>query len=90
MAVTKSMNVIKMTADNDTHTGSAKIRGIRTIAGGAGGLTAIKSTNTSGFVLYQTTQSASAETFEEVRINVGSGETIHLDTVDATVWLYLE
>jgi len=89
MATNFAESVIQMTADNDTVAGPKDIKAIKVIAGGAGGLTQLKQSDTSGTVMYETTQAADAETFEQVNMKIGNGETLHLDTVDATVWLYL-
>lgn len=91
MATARTENVVILKADNDTYAGPLDVQGIKCIAGATGGVTTIKHTNTSGEILWSSgTQAANAVTFDEVCLKVGKGVTVHMDTVDATVYLYLK
>lgn len=91
MASVRKENVVIMATDNDTVDGPLEIMGIKGKAGGTGGSAQLKQTDTSGQILWQTaTLAANAADYNQVYLRIGRGETLHLDTSDVTVFLYLK
>ena len=90
MAVTKTLNVIRITADNDTVTGPLNICSINYVAGTSTPSAQIRLTNESGMLLW----SANATTSDvyDVDIKATSADTLHIDIAGTgtEVILYLE
>jgi hypothetical protein len=90
MAVTRTLNVIKATADADTIAGAGVICGIK-VVGGAGGMTVnLKKTNTSGTIAYTCTVGNSSEKFEEVRLVCDGTLYVNVSAGSGTIYLYLK
>ena len=90
MGVTKTLNVVRITADNDTVTGPLRICSINYIAGTGTPTAAMKLTDTSGQTLWYA-NAASSDVYD-VDIRVPSNNTIHFDLAGTgtEVLLYLE
>ena len=90
MAVTTSSNTIRITADNDTITGTRRICGINYVAGTPTPSAQMKVTNTSGALLWSA-NSTSSDVYD-VDIRLENGVTYHFDLAGTgtEVILYLE
>lgn len=90
MAVTRSANTIRMTADNDTVTGLLRVCSINYIAGTGTPTAALKVANTGGAVLWSA-NSATSDVYD-VDLRLEDGVTYHLDLAGTgtEVILYVE
>lgn len=90
MAVTRTLNVVRITADNDTVAGPLNICGINYVAAASGASAQMKLTDTSGQLLW----AANTLTHDvyDVDIRIPSNNTIHFDLAGTgtEVILYLE
>ena len=90
MAVTRTLNVVRITADNDTVAGPLNICSINYVAGTPTPSASIRLTNGSGQQLWGANAAASDVYVAEIR--VPQGDTIHIDLAGTgtEVILYLE
>ena len=77
MAVTRTLNTIRITADNDTFTGVQNICAINYVAGAPTPSAQIKVTNTSGALLFSA--NAAASDVYDVDLRCQADETYHVD-----------
>ncbi len=77
MAVTRTLNTIRITADNDTFTGVQNICAINYVAGTPTPSAQIKVTNTSGALLFSA--NAAASDVYDVDLRCQSDEVYHVD-----------
>ena len=88
MAVTRALNVIRITADNDTVAGNINICGIKFIAGTGSPSAAIKADDSSGMTVWETASTTAL--YEEVEISVKQGIHIDLAGTGSVLYLYTE
>jgi hypothetical protein len=90
MAVTRTNNVIQITADNDTIQGPLEICSLIYMAGTTSPSAQIKMTNTSGNILWESgTTADNARMDNYTEICVGAGDTLHFDLAGTGTKLYL-
>jgi hypothetical protein len=77
MAVTRALNTIRITADNDTITGVQRICGINYVAGTSSPSAQLKVTNTSGALLWSA-NSTTSDVYD-VDLRLQADETYHID-----------
>lgn len=88
MAVTRALNVVKITADNDTIAGPLEIESVVYFPGTGSPDTQIKLTDTNGMILWNAHLSTS-RLQENVEIKVLAGDTLHIDMAGTGTVLYL-
>lgn len=90
MAVTRALNTIRITADDDTVTGIGRICAINYIAGTASPSAQLKVTNTSGAILWSA-NSATSDVYS-VELKCENSATYHVDMAGTgtEIILYLE
>lgn len=77
MAVTRTLNTVRITADNDTFTGVQKICAINYVAGTTSPSAQIKVTNTSGALLFSANDTVSQ--VYDVDLRCQADEIYHVD-----------
>lgn len=90
MAVTRSLNVIRITADNDTIAGPLNICAINYVAGTSTPSAQLRITNGSGMLLWSANDTVS--NVYDVDIRASSADTLHVDIAGTgtEVILYVE
>lgn len=90
MAVTRTLNTVRITADNDTFTGVQKVCAINYVAGTPTPSAQIKVTNTSGALLFSANDTIS--NVYDVDLRLQANETYHVDLAGTgtEIILYVE